>query len=172
MARISYTGLIVILLFALVLPACSKKEAPPIEDVKPAEEEIVPPPPPLKEEKEEPEIKEVKEEPVVLDDVFFEFDSFEIKDEYRNILTGNAEQILDKEDIHVVVEGHCDERGTAEYNLSLGEKRAKAVKDFYTAYGVAADKISIISYGEEKPFARGHNEKAWAKNRRAHMVVK
>ncbi|MCD6379677.1 OmpA family protein [bacterium] len=170
MARINYAGLIVIMILALVFPACVKEEAPPIEEVKPAEEEIIPPPP--LEEVEEPQLEEVKEEPVVLDDVFFDFDKFDIKDAYRDILTGNAEQILGKEDIIIVIEGYCDERGTDEYNLSLGEKRARAVFDFYVAYGVDAKKLTLISYGEEKPFDSGHNEEAWASNRRAHMVIK
>jgi len=170
MARINYVGLIVIIILTLILPACKQKEAPPIEEVKPAEE-LIPPPPPLKE-IEEVKIEEVKEAPFVLDDVFFDFDEFGIKDAYRDILKGNAEQILGKEGIKVVIEGHCDERGTSEYNLSLGEKRAKAVLNFYTAYGIDPKKLSIISYGEEKPFVREHDEKAWASNRRAHMVVK
>jgi peptidoglycan-associated lipoprotein len=72
----------------------------------------------------------------------------------------------------LVIEGHTDERGTAEYNLALGERRAKAIMDFYIAYGINADKLSMISYGEERPFAYGSNEEAWAQNRRAHMVVK
>ena len=170
MARINYAGLIIIMILALILPACAKKEAPPIEEIKPAEEVIIPPPP-LKE-VEEPQIEEVKEEPVVLDDVFFDLDKFAIKDDYRDVLTSNAEQILGKDDIKVLIEGHCDERGTNEYNLSLGEKRARAVLDFYTAYGVDIKKLSIISYGEEKPFDPGNDEKAWASNRRVHMVIK
>jgi peptidoglycan-associated lipoprotein len=69
------------------------------------------------------------------------------------------------------VEGHCDERGTSEYNIALGEKRAKAVVDFFATYGIKPDRISWISYGEEKPFDMGHDESAWAKNRRAHLVL-
>ncbi len=171
MTRFGYTGLVFIIILLSILPACSKKEAPPIEEVKPAEEEIPPPPPPIEEEVLE-EIEEVEPEPIVLADVFFDFDKYNIKDQYKNDLIKNADQIMTRDDVKVVIEGHCDERGTKEYNLALGEKRAKAVRDFYTAYGVAPAKLEIISYGEEKPFAMGHNEEAWAKNRRAHMVVK
>ncbi|HEM46780.1 MAG TPA: peptidoglycan-associated lipoprotein Pal, partial [Alphaproteobacteria bacterium] len=90
---------------------------------------------------------------------------------YRKVLAANAEMLLEHADIGLLVEGHCDERGTNEYNLALGEKRAKAVMDFLVTYGVPAERISIVSYGEEKPFAYGHDEAAWAKNRRAHMVL-
>jgi peptidoglycan-associated lipoprotein len=155
-----------------MLPACSKKEAPPIEEVKPAEEQIPPPPPPLEDEEEMPEVEEVETEPVVLVDIFFDYDKYNIKDMYKKDLISNAEQLMGRDDVMVMIEGHCDERGTKEYNLALGEKRAKAVRDFYTAYGVNPDILEIISYGEEKPFVKGSDEAAWAKNRRAHMMVK
>jgi len=72
----------------------------------------------------------------------------------------------------VVVEGHCDERGSVEYNLALGEKRARAAKEYLTTYGINAGRITTISYGKERPFDPGHSEDAWAKNRRAHFVAK
>jgi len=172
MTRFGYIGLVFIMILVFILPACSKKEAPPIEEVKPAEEEIPPPPPPIEEKEVPEEVEEVEPEPIVLADVFFDFDKYNIKDKYKDDLIKNADQIMARDEIKVVIEGHCDERGTKEYNLALGEKRAKAVRDFYTAYGVEPGKLEIISYGEEKPFAMGHNEEAWAKNRRAHMVVK
>jgi peptidoglycan-associated lipoprotein len=164
------TLLVVLLSFALVLTACAKKEtAPVVEDVEPAEEVT----PPLEEIEEEPEeaIEIEEAEPIVLEDVFFDYDKFNIKDEYKAVLSSNAELMLSNPDAKLLVEGHCDERGTNEYNLALGEKRAKAVIDFYVTYGVDASRLSMISYGEEKPFTMGSNEEAWAKNRRAHMVV-
>jgi peptidoglycan-associated lipoprotein len=88
------------------------------------------------------------------------------------VLAANAEIMLSNPDARLLVEGHCDERGTNEYNIALGEKRAKAVIDFYITYGVEKDRLSMVSYGEERPFASGSSEEAWALNRRAHMVVK
>ena len=162
--------LVVFLSLAIVLSGCAKKEtAPIIEEVEPVEEVT----PPLEEIEEEPvEPIEVEEaEPIILEDIFFDFDKYNIKQEFKKILTNNAEILLNNADARLLVEGHCDERGTSEYNLSLGEKRAKAVIDFYVTYGVDADRLSMISYGEERPFAVGSNEEAWAKNRRAHMVI-
>lgn len=94
-----------------------------------------------------------------------------INDEYKSVLTKNAELLMADPSKKLLVEGYCDERGTIEYNMALGEKRAKAVIDFYTTYGVKADRLHMISYGKERPFDPGHNEAAWAKNRRAHMVL-
>ena len=159
---------VLLLSVALILSACAKKEAVPvIEEVEPVEEAA----PPLEEMEEpvEPVVEEV--EPLVLEDVFFDFDKYNIKKEYKTVLTKNAELLLGRPETKLLIEGHCDERGTNEYNLALGEKRAKAVLDFYVTYGIDAGRLSMISYGEERPFARGSNEEAWAKNRRAHMVV-
>jgi len=170
MFRKRYLVLALIVIF--ILPACAKKEVAPVKEEieKPAEEVT---PPPLEEQKPEEAPVEVKEEPeeIVLEDVFFDFDKYEIKDEYKKVLEKNAEILLAHPEIKLLVEGHCDERGTNEYNLALGEKRAKAVIDFYIAYGISPDRLSMISYGEERPFDPGHNEEAWAKNRRAHMVI-
>ncbi len=172
MKRFGVLFLVVTLAALMVLPACSKKEAPPVqEEVKPAEEVPPPPPPPVEEEKPAP-VEEEELEPLVLEDVFFDFDKYNIKSEYQKVLETNAELLMSRPEASLVIEGHCDERGTAEYNLALGEKRAKAVMDYLIAYGIPAERLSIISYGEERPFSYGHDEKAWALNRRAHMVVK
>lgn len=159
---------VLLLSVVMVFTACAKKEiAPVVEEVEPAEEVA----PPLEEIEEEP-VEEVEEaEPVDLEDIFFDYDKFNIKKEYESVLTDNAELLLGSPEVRLLIEGHCDERGTNEYNIALGEKRAKAVMDFYVTYGVSADRLSMVSYGEERPFARGNNEEAWAKNRRAHMVV-
>ncbi len=171
MKRFSILFLVLTLAVLMILPACSKKEAPPVEeDITPAEEVPPPPPPPVVE---EPEVIEEEEfEPLVLEDVFFDFDKYSIKSEFKGVLEANAKLLLLRSDAILVIEGHCDERGTAEYNLALGEKRAKAAMDFYMAYGVDANRLSIISYGEERPFEYGHEENAWTMNRRAHMVIK
>ncbi len=170
MTRISLFFLVVALVAIMILPSCGKKDTVEIQDIEPAEE-IVPPPPPLDDAvKTIPAVEEAKQ--VELQDIFFDYDKFSIRDEFKNVLSANAEILMDNAAVNLLVEGHCDERGTSEYNLSLGEKRAKAVLDFYVAYGVNARRLSLVSYGEEKPFDPGQNEDAWAKNRRAHMVVK
>lgn len=168
-----YGWLVIVLALMLILPSCAKKDTIPVEEMEEPIEEIAPPPPPPEEMEEvEPvDIEEEEMEPLVLADIFFEFDKYDIKPEYKKVLTQNAELILDNPDVKILIEGHCDERGTNEYNLALGEKRAKAAIDFYTAYGIPSVRLSMVSYGEERPFAFGHDEKAWAKNRRAHMVI-
>jgi peptidoglycan-associated lipoprotein len=165
------TWFIVILAVAIaLLPACAKKQVTPIE--KP-QEEAPALAPPIEETKPEqtPFVQEKPVSQLVLDDVFFDFDRYNIKDEYKSVLQRNAELLRANPDKKLRVEGHCDERGTNEYNMALGEKRAKAAVDFYTTYGIKPDRLTWISYGEEKPFDPGHNETAWAKNRRAHMVL-
>ncbi|MCK4548685.1 MAG: peptidoglycan-associated lipoprotein Pal [Candidatus Krumholzibacteria bacterium] len=172
MKRYGVLFLVLMLAALMVLPACSKKEAAPIEeDITPAEE-VPPPPPPPVEEEETAVIEEEELESLVLEDIYFDFDKYSIKGEFKGVLEANAELLLSRSDAVLVIEGHCDERGTAEYNLALGEKRAKAVIDFYLAYGIDAGKLSMISYGEERPFDNGHDEDAWAMNRRAHMLIK
>ncbi len=160
---------VLLLSVALILSACAKKEAVPVvEEVEPVEE-VAPPLEEIEEEPVEPVVEEV--EPIVLGDIFFDYDKFNIKKEFEPVLTKNAELLLSNPKVTLLIEGHCDERGTNEYNIALGEKRAKAVMDFYVTYGIDSGRLSMVSYGEERPFARGSNEDAWVKNRRAHMVV-
>jgi len=103
--------------------------------------------------------------------IHFEFDSFLLSQESRDILYSNAEFMLKKYKGKVVLEGHCDERGSDEYNLALGENRAKAAKNYLLTLGVPAEQLSIVSYGEEKPVDSGHTEEAWARNRRVDFVM-
>jgi peptidoglycan-associated lipoprotein len=98
--------------------------------------------------------------------IFFDFDKSDLKPEAQATLKKKAAWLRDHAAYAVRIEGHCDERGTAEYNLALGERRASAAKKFLTALGVEEHRMSCISYGEEKPADPGHNEEAWAKNRR------
>jgi len=102
-------------------------------------------------------------------DVHFDYDSSVINDQARQEIEYNVEVMKQHPELKVQVEGHCDERGTAEYNLSLGQRRAKAVKDVLNSYGMGSSKVSTISYGAEVPLDPGHNESAWARNRRAHF---
>jgi peptidoglycan-associated lipoprotein len=109
--------------------------------------------------------------PVPLKDVFFDYDKAMVRDDQQTALAENASWLKANPGAKLLVEGHCDERGTAEYNLALGERRAKAVKDYLVGAGIAADRLSTISYGEERPFVLGHDESAWKWNRRGHFVV-
>lgn len=104
--------------------------------------------------------------------VYFDFDSFAIKDEYKGMLEGHARVLARQNDRRLVIEGHTDERGGREYNLALGQKRAEAVKSRLTLLGVADGQIETVSLGEEKPRATGSTEQAWAENRRADIVYR
>lgn len=106
-----------------------------------------------------------------LDPVYFGLDSYELSSEARTQLQTSAEVLKQNGTWQITVEGHCDERGTAEYNLSLGERRALAAKAYLVSLGIAADRLRTVSYGKEFPFDPGHDDAAWAKNRRAHFVI-
>lgn len=106
-----------------------------------------------------------------LKDVFFDFDKSNIRDDQKAGLNENVAWLKANGRVKITVEGHCDERGTAEYNLGLGERRAKAVKDYLVAAGIAADRIATVSYGKERPFVLGHDESAWKWNRRGHFAI-
>ena len=106
-----------------------------------------------------------------LKDIHFDFDKFSLKPEDREILKGHADWLSGHRDYMVAIEGHCDERGTTEYNLALGERRAGETKRFLVDLGVAEARINTITYGKERPLDTGHDEEAWAKNRRAHFAV-
>jgi peptidoglycan-associated lipoprotein len=111
------------------------------------------------------------EEDGILKDVHFAYDSYEIDTAARDILARNLDWLRQNPRAKVELEGHADSRGTIEYNLALGAKRAKAVKDHLVGQGVAADRISTISYGEELPLCQDETESCWSRNRRAHSVV-
>ena len=106
-----------------------------------------------------------------LGDVFFDFDKSELRSDAREQLQNNYHWIEENGSRKVLIEGHCDERGTNEYNLALGERRANTTRDYLVNLGAAPARLSTVSYGEERPFALGHNEEAWAQNRRAHFVA-
>ena len=106
-----------------------------------------------------------------LDDVYFEFDKHTVTDTARAVLARHAEWLKARPAAKVTVEGHCDERGTTEYNLALGDKRTRAVRDELLKLGVAADRLQAISLGKERPKDQGHDEQAWTQNRRAHFAV-
>ncbi len=106
------------------------------------------------------------------EDVFFEFDQFVLSDSAKAVLNKKAKWLKDHPNAKVLIEGHCDERGSTEYNLALGQKRAEAAMQFILALGINPSRVSTISFGKEKPADPGQNEAAWAKNRRVHFVLK
>ena len=178
--------LVVLCCGALFVGGCAKKEMVKGEEAMPAAAPAKPAEAPKPAAKEEKMVAEpVKEAPIAKEEaapapaaqeqtlqrIHFDFDSYVLTKDARDILTADAELLLKKFSGKVTVEGHCDERGSDEYNLALGEKRAKAAMSYLINLGVPADRLSVISYGKEKPLDPGHDEAAWAKNRRAEFVV-
>jgi peptidoglycan-associated lipoprotein len=107
----------------------------------------------------------------LLKPAFFALDSYELDDTGRAVVTADADLLKKYPTWKITVEGHADERGTAEYNLALGERRATAVKTYLLSLGIGEDRLQTVSYGKEFPFDPGHDEGAWSKNRRAHFVI-
>jgi peptidoglycan-associated lipoprotein len=160
--------------------ACSKnadipapKEAPPVKVDKPAA---------VIEEQPKPTV-DVNNEPKPLDDfnvskiqkemadVYFDFDKSDLRNDTRSTLNHHVELLKANSSIKVLIEGHCDERGTEEYNLGLGERRSNRVREYFIDSGIAASRMKTISYGEMRPIQNGHDEDAWAMNRRAHFKL-
>ncbi len=107
----------------------------------------------------------------LLKDIYFDFDKYDIRPQDASVLKENAALLMKYPNVKIQIEGHCDERGTIEYNLALGERRANNCKNYLISLGIPGNRISAISYGKERPVDPGHNEEAWAKNRRAHTVI-
>jgi peptidoglycan-associated lipoprotein len=105
------------------------------------------------------------------DVIYFDTDKFDIDSEDQAALRQQAQYLQQYPNVRATVEGHCDERGTREYNLALGERRANAAKNYLVSLGVGADRVTTVSYGKERPVAVGSNEQAWARNRRAVTIV-
>ncbi len=102
---------------------------------------------------------------------YFDFDKYNLRSDAKAALEFDSRLLKDNPNVKVLIEGHCDERGTVEYNLALGEKRARAAMDYLVSLGVDRNRLEIISYGKERPVALGHDEDAWAKNRRAKFTI-
>lgn len=172
-------ALAVVLVFSFAV-SCKKKP-----------KEVPPPPPQVKE---QPKIEKVEQpvmrEPVLSEEelylqksleqinkekplasVYFDYDKAMIREDAKPVLETNASWLNKFKTIKILIEGHCDERGTEEYNLALGEKRAKAAMDYLTTLGISSDRVKIISYGKSQPADPGHNEAAWQKNRRDQFLV-
>jgi peptidoglycan-associated lipoprotein len=121
--------------------------------------------------KKEPGIEGEILESKLLKDIHFDFDKYDIRPGDVEILKENRALLMKYPNVKIQIEGHCDERGTIEYNLALGERRANSTKNYLISLGISQNRISTISYGEERPLDPGHNEEAWAKNRRAHTII-
>ena len=107
-----------------------------------------------------------------LRDIYFEFDSYVIPPEQERMLDANIDWLISNPAYLILIEGHADERGTNEYNVVLGEHRARATLDYFMAHGVGAERITTLSYGEERPFCTARTETCWTQNRRAHFLVR
>ena len=187
MSKVTVGFFVALICCALIVGGCAKKElvkgeaeAPAASVTQPAEAPV-PAKPPVKEEM----VQEmaVKEAPTTeetttagqalesLENIYFDFDSYVLTAKSREVLTRNVEAMKKNSSISVQIAGNCDERGSDEYNLALGEKRAKAAMNYMSTLGVTASRLSMISYGKEKPADPGHDEAAWAKSRRDEFVI-
>ncbi len=142
------------------------KQQEPVKQVEPVQQEV-------KQEVKQEEAAAVKASvAVALENVYFDFDKSDLRQDARDALSKNAEALLKQvADAKVKIAGHCDERGSDEYNLALGDRRAKSVAKYLETLGVKADRITTISFGKEKPAVDGHDEAAWSKNRRAEFEI-
>jgi peptidoglycan-associated lipoprotein len=191
MSRTRQIGVVLMLVSALVATSCNRRKpvipqpAPgPGATTQPPPVTNAPPPPPQRVDDALPIPPQPLSEDAVanrsLDDlnrdsplkpVYFGLDSADLDDAGRMAASANAEVLKRYSTWVVTIEGHCDERGTAEYNLALGERRAVVVKTYLTSLGISPDRVRTVSYGKEFPFNPGHTEDAWAQNRRGHFVI-
>lgn len=171
-SRNAFLAMILILALGLAFGGCTSK---PDAETEPAVEAVVEPvvdiPAEVVTEKvveETPDYPSLLPSEYGIEDVFFTFDKFDLDSESMAILSKNA-RIIRETGVTILIEGHCDERGTVQYNLALGQKRADVVRDYLMSLGVARANLRTTSYGDNKPFANGSDESAWAMNRRGHF---
>jgi peptidoglycan-associated lipoprotein len=148
-------------------PASARPPAPP----QPVTEPVPVPPEPVNEDRISASSLDELNRNSPLQPVFFEYDSSQIEGPGQQILQATAARLRANPTWLITIEGHCDERGTAEYNLALGERRAVAARAYLVSLGISADRLRTVSYGKEFPFDPGHDEAAYARNRRAHFVI-
>jgi len=163
-------GMFIVVLFALtIFTGCAEQKAVVTEGT--AQEQAAPAQSAATTQEQAAKVEPAATAETAVKDIFFEFDKSNISPDAREILKANADFLLKNGNSNIVIEGHCDERGTAEYNMALGQRRAQETKKYLVNLGIKEPRIKTISYGEERPFDPGHNEDAWAKNRRAHFAV-
>lgn len=172
---------ILVLIAAVGLSACGKKnesKAPAPPPVAPATPPPAPPPSTSDVPQQVDDYARIKAMPTdeidrmgLLAEIHFDYDSADIRDSDRGVLSKNAEALKKYDFLKVTVEGHCDERGSVEYNLALGERRAKAANDYLVQLGVPADRLKSVSYGKEVPLCQDAAESCWARNRRARFTI-
>ena len=163
---------LVALILTFLLVGCSKEEPPPpTAEAQPRPAAPPPPPPAAPAPPPGPSISQQAFQEFQNQDVFFDYDQYDLRTDAKGILDRKATFLNQNSSVRSQIEGHCDERGTNEYNLALGERRANAARQYLTTAGVNAARLSTISYGEERPLDPGRNEAAWARNRRAHFVI-
>jgi len=154
------------------LNGCSKKKkaTPVVQKKKEAPARPKPAPPAVV-----PKAPEKKEEGVPRDlsfqTIYFDYDKSIIRSDQRSMLERNAQLLSRYDTVKVRLEGHCDERGTEEYNIALGQRRADSIQSFLSDYGISSNRISTVTYGEMRPVDQGHNETAWSKNRRCEIII-
>jgi peptidoglycan-associated lipoprotein len=163
----------------MMLASCAKKatQQPPTPATPPPAPAATPPPAPTPPPPPPPPPVPVPTPPPAptanisdLQPAFFDYDSDALRDDARAALDKDAKLLRDNAGWHITVEGHCDERGTVEYNQALGERRAQAARDYLVQAGIETGRLKVISYGKERPFSEGHDESAWSQNRRAQFV--
>jgi peptidoglycan-associated lipoprotein len=176
-------GLLSIVALVAFGAACSKKPVATAPETRPTPEaattpETVPTPTrPFESTTKDPSVSALPDDVAeinkrgYLKDVFYDFDKADVREDQREALAANAEWLKKYPTIRFRIEGHCDERGTAQYNLALGERRASAAREYLASLGIDSARMEIVSYGKERPFALGHDEDSWGKNRRAHFLV-
>jgi peptidoglycan-associated lipoprotein len=162
---------LVALTLSFLFVGCSKEEPPPPTAEAQPRPVAPPPPPPAPAPAPGPSISQQAFQDFQNQDIFFDFDKYDLRMDARGVLDRKAGFLNQNSSVRSQIEGHCDERGTNEYNLALGERRANAAKQYLTTAGVSPARLTTISYGEERPLDPGHNEAAWARNRRAHFVI-
>src|SRR6266852_8919244 len=185
-----------VLIAAAIMPACRAKKAPPPPKVAPTETTSTAPPVPVTTTETRvvnpPDFVQPTPQPTItteplpsdietlnrvaeqrgyLQDAFYAFDESTLSADAQTALTTSANWLKKNSQYNLLVEGHCDERGTEQYNLALADRRANAAKEYMVTLGVDAGRVRTVSYGEERPFDPGHDDAAWAKNRRAHLVI-